>query len=110
MFFIDGLPYELPNIYKVKKLIKYMEKSKTHTKEIIHHHHYHNAKKNKVNWVLTLIMSFFFGVFGIDRFSMGHVGLGFLKLITCGGLGRWALIDFIRIAIKSDFGGSVEWE
>ena len=78
--------------------------------EIIHHHHYHNAKKNKVNWVLTLIMSFFFGWLGIDRFIMGHVGLGFFKLFTFGGMGIWAFIDFIRIAMKSNFGGTVEWE
>jgi len=79
------------------------------TKEIVHHHHYHNTPKRKVNWVLTLIMSLFFGVLGVDRFIMGHVGLGLLKLFTFGGLFIWAFVDFIRIAIKSDFNG-VEWE
>lgn len=54
-------------------------------------------------------MSFFFGVLGIDRFIMGHVGLGILKLFTAGGLFVWAFVDFIRIAVKSDFGGTVEW-
>jgi TM2 domain-containing membrane protein YozV len=30
----------------------------------------------QVNWTLTLIMSIFFGSLGVDRFIMGHVGLG----------------------------------
>jgi len=44
-----------------------------------------------------IIVSLFFGSFGIDRFMMGYTGLGILKLVTLGGCGLWALIDFIRI-------------
>ena len=66
-------------------------------------------EKRKVNWALTLIMSFFFGTLGIDRFLMGQVGFGLLKLFTFGGVFIWYAIDFIRIAMKSDFGGSIEW-
>jgi TM2 domain-containing membrane protein YozV len=62
----------------------------------------------KVNWVLTLIMSIIFGQLGVDRFIMGHVGLGILKLITLGGCGIWWLIDLILIAIKHPFEG-IEW-
>lgn len=65
-------------------------------------------KKRKVNWVLTLIMSIIFGWLGIDRFIMGHVGLGILKLITLGGCGIWWLVDLILIATKHDFEG-VQW-
>jgi TM2 domain-containing membrane protein YozV len=43
----------------------------------------------KVNWVLCLIMSIIFGSLGFDRFIMGQVGLGILKLITLGGCGVW---------------------
>ena len=57
----------------------------------------------KVNWVLTLIMSILFGQLGIDRFIMGHVGLGILKLLTFGGCGIWWLIDIILIATKHPF-------
>ncbi|HJX05519.1 MAG TPA: TM2 domain-containing protein [Candidatus Nanoarchaeia archaeon] len=62
----------------------------------------------KVNWVLTLIMSVVFGTLGVDRFIMGHVGLGILKLITLGGCGIWWLIDVILIATKHQFQG-IEW-
>jgi len=53
-------------------------------------------------------MSFFFGTLGIDRFMMGHVGLGLLKLVTFGGFLVWWFVDFIMIATKSEFVG-VEW-
>ncbi|MBN2459766.1 TM2 domain-containing protein [Candidatus Woesearchaeota archaeon] len=62
----------------------------------------------KVNWVLVLVMSIIFGSIGVDRFIMGHVGLGILKLITLGGCGVWWLIDVILIATKHKFKG-VEW-
>ena len=65
-------------------------------------------KKKKVNWILTLIMSIIFGGIGVDRFIMGHVGLGILKLITFGGCGVWWLVDLILIATKHEFKG-VEW-
>jgi len=64
--------------------------------------------KRKVNWVLTLIMSIFFGGIGVDRFIMGKVGTGILKLITLGGLGIWWLIDLILIATKHKF-KDIEW-
>jgi type II secretory pathway component PulF len=34
---------------------------------------------------------------GVDRFYLGYIGLGVIKLITCGGCWIWALIDFILI-------------
>ncbi len=66
-----------------------------------------NEPRN-VNWVLTLVMSIFFGTLGIDRFIMGHIGLGILKLITAGGLGIWWLVDVILIATKYQF-RNVNW-
>jgi TM2 domain-containing membrane protein YozV len=65
--------------------------------------------KRKINWVVTLIMSIIFGAFGVDRFIMGQVGLGILKLITLGGCGIWWLVDLILIATKHDFNGKIQW-
>jgi hypothetical protein len=64
--------------------------------------------KRQVKWVLTVIMSIIFGYLGVDRFMMGHVGLGILKLVTFGGCGIWWLIDIILIASKNEFKG-IEW-
>lgn len=46
----------------------------------------------------ALILSILLGELGIDRFYLGYVGLGILKLITAGGFGIWWLIDVIMIA------------
>ena len=45
----------------------------------------------------ALLLSFFFGVIGVDRFYIGTIGLGVLKLLTLGGLGLWTLIDLFTI-------------
>ncbi|MBF0714730.1 TM2 domain-containing protein [Gemelliphila palaticanis] len=49
------------------------------------------------NPLLMLLISWFGGVFGIDRFMLGQVLLGILKLITLGGCGLWAIIDLFLI-------------
>jgi len=48
----------------------------------------------KSRLVVTLL-SFFLGPLGIHRFYLGKFGTGILMLLTAGGLGVWALIDFI---------------
>lgn len=63
----------------------------------------------KVNWIVCLIMSVIFGYLGVDRFIMGKVGTGILKLITFGGLGIWWLIDVVLIATKHKY-KHVQWE
>lgn len=57
----------------------------------------------RLPWLLTLLMSIFFGTLGVDRFMMGQIGLGILKLITGGGLGVWWVIDIILIASRYRF-------
>jgi TM2 domain-containing membrane protein YozV len=43
-----------------------------------------------------IIVSLFLGEFGIDRLLLGYSNW-WLKLITLGGCGVWALIDLIMI-------------
>jgi len=51
-------------------------------------------------YVTTLLLSFFLGGLGVDRFYLGYTGMGVGKLLTLGGCGIWSLVDFILIAMR----------
>jgi TM2 domain-containing membrane protein YozV len=66
------------------------------------------------NWLLALLLSIFFGCLGVDRFYMGYVGTGVLKLIITlitlgfGGI-VWWVIDLVLIASKSSVFKEIKW-
>lgn len=68
----------------------------------------------KKNWVLALVLSILLGTLGVDRFYLGKVGTGILKLIislVTFGFGAWIwwIIDIILIATKHA-SWNVQWE
>ena len=46
-------------------------------------------------YLYAWLYALFLGFFGGDRFYLGKIGTGILKLITVGGLGLWWAIDLI---------------
>ena len=48
--------------------------------------------------VVILIISIFLGGLGIDRFMIGDIGLGVLKLLTFGVFGIFTIIDWFLIS------------
>jgi TM2 domain-containing membrane protein YozV len=59
------------------------------------------AKSSEYQRQLTILtISFLAGYFGLDRFYRGEIALGVIKMITCGGLGVWYLIDVAIAAYR----------
>lgn len=53
--------------------------------------------KHIFTWVLSLVC----GMYGVDRFARGQVGLGLAKLLTFGGFGFWYMADLGVALYKS---------
>ncbi len=51
--------------------------------------------------MIMLLVSIFLGELGIDRFMLGDIGTGILKLLTCGLCGILWIIDVITISKKT---------
>lgn len=84
----------------------------TNAKNFESHHVIHIREKllemDDSKWVLiqstsfkspqtSLIVSILAGGLGIDRFMIGDTGIGIGKLLTCGGLGIWTIVDWFLI-------------
>ena len=54
----------------------------------------HHSGKSQI---VAAVLCFFLGGLGIHRFYLGYTWQGIVQLLTGGGCGIWALIDFIRI-------------
>jgi TM2 domain-containing membrane protein YozV len=48
-----------------------------------------------------IIVSLLAGGLGVDRFMLGETGTGIAKLLTCGGLGVWTIVDWFLIMGKA---------
>ncbi|WP_461163605.1 Ltp family lipoprotein [Arthrobacter sp. R4-81] len=58
---------------------------------------YGQVQQSNKSFLVTWLLSLFLGVLGVDRFYLGKVGTGIVKLVTFGGLGIWALVDLILV-------------
>ena len=54
--------------------------------------------------IFTWVFSFVLGMYGVDRFARGQIGLGLLKLMTFGGFGMWYAADLIVALLESYVG------
>jgi hypothetical protein len=43
----------------------------------------------------TSLLAWYLGWLGVHRFYLGKIGTGILMILTFGGLGIWAIIDFV---------------
>jgi hypothetical protein len=59
----------------------------------------HMAEEQK-SWMVALLLSWLLWWLAADRFYLGYTGLGIAKLLTLGGCGIWATIDFILILMN----------
>lgn len=51
------------------------------------------------NRLVTLVLCWFFGVFGVHRFYLGKWMTGLMMLLTGGGFGIWWIVDFVVLLL-----------
>jgi TM2 domain-containing membrane protein YozV len=76
-----------------------MMKDLTDQQKMLFSSQFDSAKKDRNT---ILVLSVFLGSWGIDRFMIGDMGMGILKLLTLGLCGILWLIDLFLIRGKVD--------
>ena len=61
-----------------------------------------NIEPSNKDWIITFLLCWTLGLFGVHRFYNKKIKTGILQFITLGGLGIWTLIDLICI-VKHQF-------
>jgi len=61
----------------------------------------HILQSESQNPVALFGWNMWLGFLGVDRFIVGDIGLGFLKLITLGGFGIWQIVDCFLIGNRT---------
>ena len=84
---IKGEYFPSANIQTIRERLAATPDSKS---DLIRFYEYKNP-------TVMLLISIFLGQLGIDRFMLGDIGLGVLKLITAGGCGIWWLVDLFTV-------------
>lgn len=56
------------------------------------------AENPNKSYLVALLLSYFLGIVGADRFYLGRTGSAIVKLLTLGGLGIWQIIDVLMVA------------
>lgn len=68
-------------------------------------------EKPKKNYLVALLLSIFLGTMGIDRFYLGHIGLGVAKLLlSWATFGIWQIVDLIFIALRKVDTSKFVWD
>ena len=61
------------------------------------------SPKSSKSYVLTLLLAYFLGTFGVHRFYTGYVLIGVIQLLTLGGLCIWTFIDLVSFHIVKPY-------
>jgi len=61
----------------------------------------HQTNGSEKSFVVTWLFAWLLGGCAVDRFYLGKVGTGILKLVTLSGFGIWYLVDLILVLSNS---------